>query len=67
MVQTTMNYTGNGQVKLWQNPSQMVDWSGAVGYDPTTIPYKTPPVGTANPNNAFDVFFVVRYREQQST
>ena len=66
VVQTTMNYSGNGQVKLWQNGSELVDWNGTVGYDPTTIPYKNPPAGAANPNSAFDVFFGP-YREQQST
>jgi hypothetical protein len=65
-VMTLMDYTGGGQVKLWQNGSQLVNWTGAVGYDPTTIPYKNPPAGTDNPNTAFDVFFGP-YREQQST
>ena len=65
-VMSIMDYTGGGQVKLWQNGSQLVNWTGTVGYDPGTIPYKNPPAGTDNPNSAFDVFFGP-YREQQST
>jgi hypothetical protein len=43
-----------------------VNWTGAVGYNPTTIAYRNPPAGTDNPNTAFDVFFGP-YREQQAT
>ena len=66
VVMSIMDYSGQGQVKLWQDGTQLIGWTGAVGYDPTTIPYNNPPAGTANPNAAFDVF-IGPYREQQST
>ena len=60
------DYTGSGQIKVWQNGTQVIDWTGKVGYDPSTIPYNNPPAGTANPNNAFDVFYGP-YRNTQDT
>lgn len=60
------DYTGNGQIKVWQDGTQVIYWTGKVGYDPSTIPYKNPPAGTANPNNAFDVFYGP-YRNTQNT
>ena len=63
---TDMDYSGNGQIELWQNGTLLVNWTGAVGYDPTTIPYENPPQGTANPNTKFDVF-LGPYRPIQDT
>jgi len=60
------DYTGNGQIKVWQNGNQIIYWTGKVGYDPSTIPYKNPPAGTPNPNNSFDVFYGP-YRDRQPT
>ena len=60
------DYTGNGQIKVWENGTQVITWTGKVGYDPSTIPYKNPPAGTPNPNNAFDVFYGP-YRNTQDT
>jgi hypothetical protein len=65
-IETTMDFNGNGEVALWENGTKLVDWTGAVGYDPSTIPYKNPPQGTANPNQSFDVFFGP-YRPIQNT
>ena len=58
------DYTGNGQIKVWQDGTQVIAWTGKVGYDPSTLPYKNPPTGTANPNSAFDVFYGP-YRNRQ--
>ena len=66
VVMTDMDYNGNGQIKLWQNGTLLMNWTGAVGYDPSTIPYKNPPIGTANPNSHFDVF-LGPYRPIQNT
>ena len=66
VVHAVMNYQGQGEVGLWENGVQLFDWTGSVGYDPTTIPYKNPPAGTSPPNSLFDVFFGP-YREQQAT
>jgi hypothetical protein len=60
------DYNGNGQIKVWQNGTQVIAWTGKVGYDPSTIPYKNPPAGTANPNTSFDVFYSP-YRNRQNT
>jgi hypothetical protein len=30
------DYTGNRQVKLWMNGTQVVDWIGYVGYNPNS-------------------------------
>ena len=65
-IETYMDYNGSGEVALWENGTKLVDWTGAVGYNPSTIPYKNPPQGTANPNTAFDVFFGP-YRPTQNT
>ncbi|HUB24916.1 MAG TPA: heparin lyase I family protein [Tepidisphaeraceae bacterium] len=66
VVETDMDYSGDGQVALWENGTELVDWTGAVGYNPSTIPYKNPPEGTANPNQNFDVF-IGPYRTIQDT
>jgi hypothetical protein len=66
VVMTIMDFSGAGQVKLWQNNTQLLAWTGSDAYDPTTIPYKNPPPGTPNPNSAFDVF-IGPYRDQQNT
>lgn len=60
------DFNGNGQIKVWQNGIQVIAWTGKVGYDPSTIPYKNPPSGTPNPNDAFDVFYGP-YRNRQNT
>jgi len=60
------DYSGNGQIKVWQNGTQVITWTGKVGYDPSTIPYNNPPAGTANPNPNFDVFYGP-YRNTQDT
>jgi hypothetical protein len=65
-IETVMDFNGSGEVALWENGVKLVDWTGAVGYDPSTIPYKNPPQGTANPNSSFDVFFGP-YRPIQNT
>ncbi len=59
------DYTGSGQIKVWQNGTQIVTWTGKVGYDPSTIPYNNPPPGTSNPNQNFDVFYGP-YRDRQN-
>ena len=64
-VETYMDYNGSGEVALWENGTKLVDWTGAVGYNPSTIPYN-PPTGQPNPNQKFDVFFGP-YRPTQST
>jgi hypothetical protein len=64
-IETTMDYNGSGEVALWENGTKLVDWTGAVGYNPSTIPYN-PPTGQPNPNQNFDVFFGP-YRPTQST
>jgi len=66
VVMTDMDYSGDGQVELWQNGNLLVNWTGAVGYNPSTIPYKNPPEGTADPNSKFDVF-LGPYRPVQDT
>jgi len=60
------DYSGNGQIKVWQNGSKIVSWTGKVGYNPNTIPYRNPPAGILHPNNAFDVFYGP-YRDRQMT
>jgi Dockerin type I domain/PEP-CTERM motif len=62
---TDMDYTGAGQIELWQNGTQLVNWTGAVGYNPSTIPYN-PPTGLSDPNQKFDVF-LGPYRPTQNT
>jgi hypothetical protein len=64
-IETYMDYNGSGEVALWENGTKLVDWTGAVGYNPSTIPYN-PPTGQPNPNQNFDVFFGP-YRPTQST
>jgi len=66
VVKTYMDYSGSGNIELWQNGNLIVNWTGAVGYDPSTIPYNNPPEGTANPNSQFDVY-VGPYRPSQET
>ncbi len=66
VVMTDMDYNGAGQIELWQNGNLLVNWTGAVGYNPTTIPYNGAPQGTANPNTKFDVF-LGPYRPIQDT
>jgi hypothetical protein len=66
VVMTYMDYNGDGQIELWQNGTMLMNWTGAVGYNPSTIPYKNPPEGTANPNSQFDVY-VGPYRPSQET
>jgi hypothetical protein len=66
VIGTTMDFSGNGHVQLWQNGTELVNWTGSDAYDPSTIPYKNPPEGTVSPNSAFDVF-IGPYRDQQST
>jgi hypothetical protein len=60
------DYTGSGQIKVWLNGTQIIYWTGKVGYDPSTIPYNNPPPGTNPPNNSFDVFYGP-YRDRQTT
>jgi hypothetical protein len=43
-----------------------VNWTGKVGYDPSTIPYNGAPVGTPTPNQNFNVYFGP-YRARQNT
>lgn len=31
------DYTGDGQIKVWENGTQVIAWIGKVGYDPSTI------------------------------
>jgi hypothetical protein len=66
VVETDMDYSGSGQIQLWQNGNLLMSWTGAVGYNPSTIPYKNPPAGTADPNSAFNVY-VGPYRPSQET
>jgi len=66
VVMTDMDYGGSGQVKLWQNGNLLMNWTGAVGYNPSTIPYKNPPEGTANPSQNFNVYFGPYRPAQQS-
>jgi len=65
VVMTDMDYNGAGQVELWQNGTLLMNWTGAVGYNPSTIPYN-PPTGLSNPNQKFDVF-LGPYRPTQDT
>jgi hypothetical protein len=60
------DYHGTGQIKVWQDGAQVVEWTGKVGYDPSTTPYASPPPGTPPPNQAFDVFYGP-YRNTQNT
>jgi hypothetical protein len=64
-IMTIMDYNGAGQLKLWQNGTQLMSWTGNTCYDPNTIPYNNPPAGTANPLSDFDVF-IGMYRTQQN-
>jgi hypothetical protein len=66
VVMTDMDYNGDGQIELWQNGNLLMNWTGAVGYNPSTIPYKNPPEGTEDPNSQFDVF-LGPYRPSQET
>jgi hypothetical protein len=65
VVMTDMDYNGAGQVELWQNGNLLINWTGAVGYNPSTIPYN-PPTGLSDPNQKFDVF-LGPYRPTQET
>jgi hypothetical protein len=60
------DYTGSGQIKMWQNGTAVVNWTGKVGYDPSTIPYNGAPPGTSTPNQNFNVYFGP-YRARQNT
>ena len=57
VVMLTPDFKGNGEIKVWQDGTQVVDWKGKVGYDPASYPYKTSNRELAHPNQAFDVFF----------
>lgn len=66
VIRTYMDYNGNGNIELWQNGNLLIDWTGAVGYNPSTTPYNTNPPETEYPNNDFDVY-VGPYRPSQET
>jgi hypothetical protein len=59
------DYTGNGQIKVWQNGTQIIYWIGKVGYDPATKPYTGDTSGISYPNLNFDVFYGP-YRDRQN-
>jgi hypothetical protein len=44
----------------------VVNWTGKVGYDPSTIPYNGAPAGTSTPNHNFNVY-LGPYRARQNT
>ncbi len=58
------DHTGSGQIEVWHNGTSIITWTGKVGYDPSTIPYKNPRAGTPHPNPKFDVFYGP-YRDRQ--
>ena len=65
VVMLAPDYTGSGQVKVWQNGTQIISWTGKVGYDPSTKPYAGASASTLYPNANFDVFYGP-YRERQN-
>jgi hypothetical protein len=44
----------------------VVNWTGKVGYDPSTIPYNGAPAGTSTPNHNFNAY-LGPYRARQNT
>jgi Polysaccharide lyase len=56
VVMTDMDYSGNGEIELWQNGNLLTTWTGVVGYDPSGYPYDLP-TGINHPNQKFNVYF----------
>jgi hypothetical protein len=52
VMEVKLNYAGGGYVKVWQNGTQVVNWSGKVGY---RTGFKNDGGGVAGPNCSCDI------------